>query len=349
MRIMAVRPAVVVLLSALAAVAADGNAAAEPALLVRISTENGPTHVQTRILQRFADTLRERAAGRLTVEFHHSGTLYRDRDVVGALQQGRIEMALPGTWQLDRYEPTVGALLLPMVYGRDSLDVDRILDGSTGARLNARLMDSTGLYLPGRWVHLGFAHVYTLERPVRDIKDLQGLRIRSPGGDINDLRLEALGARPVAVPWTELPDALRTRRIDGLLSTHATVVSAELWRQGVRHAFEDRAYFSHYVPLVSRYLWDRLPPDLQDLLTATWEEQVDTARRDTAAAQEEARRVLSENGVMLVTPPPEVLASWRERLRDRQDAWVAATGMDPAIVDAFAAALDRPTAGAASP
>lgn len=334
-----VRTAVALLLCltipAVAAEPADG-----PAPLVRISSENGPAHVQTRILQRFADTLRERAAGRLVVEFQHSASLYRDRDVVGALQQGRVEMALPGTWQLDRYEPTVGVLLLPMVYGRDSLDIDRVLDGSVGQRLNDRLEAAMGLHVLGRWIHLGFAHLYTIDQPVRTHADLEGLRIRSPGGEVNDLRLEALGARAVPVAWTDVPQALRNRQVDGLLSTHATVASAALWRHGVRYAFEDRSYFSQYVPLVSPYLWQRLPAELRTLVADVWEEQVDAARRDTAVAQEDARRALLANGVAIVTPPPAALEERRRWLRRMQDTWAAGLGMSLDVVRAFEGAFD---------
>ncbi|HYH20890.1 MAG TPA: TRAP transporter substrate-binding protein DctP [Azospirillum sp.] len=307
-------------------------ALADRAPLIRISSENGPSHVQTRILERFAATVRERAGGRLAVDYQHSGRLYRDLDVVIALEQGKVEMALPGSWQLDRFEPNVGALLLPSFYGRDAETMGRLLDGPLGRMLNDRLESALDVHVLGRWIHLGFAHLYTIERPIERHEDIAGLRIRSPGGEVNNRRLAALGAKPLTVAWTDLPVAFRAQRIDGLLSTHATVVSAKLWEHGLRHAFEDRQYFPQYVPLVSAGLWRRLPDDLKALLEGAWEEQVDTARREAAEAQAAARAELLAHGVRIVTPPPAAVAAWRGRLVAAQDDWAYEMGMDPYLI-----------------
>ncbi|HEY0834008.1 MAG TPA: TRAP transporter substrate-binding protein DctP [Azospirillum sp.] len=299
---------------------------------IRISSENGPSHVQTRILERFVATVRERAAGRLSVDYQHSGRLYRDVDVIVALEHGKVEMALPGSWQLDRFEPNVGALLLPSFYGRDAETMGRLLDGPLGRMLNERLEAALDVHVLGRWIHLGFAHLYTIDRPIGRHEDIAGLRIRSPGGEVNNRRLAALGARPLTVAWTDLPVAFRAQRIDGLLSTHATVVSARLWEHGLRHAFEDRQYFPQYVPLVAAGLWRRLPADLRALLEQAWEDQVDAARREAAAAQEEARAELLANGVRIVTPPAPALAAWRARLVAAQEDWAYEMGMDPYLI-----------------
>ena len=305
---------------------------AEPAPLVRISSENGPSHVQTRLLQRFVDNVRARAGDRLVIDFQHSGNLFRDRDIVSALQQGKVEMALPGTWQLDRFDPNIGALLLPMFYGRDATTTDRLLDGDMGREVNRRLEEVLGLHVLGRWMHLGFAHLYTLDRPVRRQDEIAGLRIRTPGGEVNNRRLAAMGAEVITVPWPDLPQALRIRRVDGLLSTHATVASERLWAHGVRYCFEDRQYFPQYVPLFSDLFWSRLSPDLRDILTSTWEELVDEGRREAAVAQEAARRELLEHGVKIIQPDAKDLRVWRNRLVESQMQWAVDMGIDIELV-----------------
>lgn len=314
------------------ALALVSSAHAEPVPLVRISSENGPSHVQTRLLQRFADTVRARAGDRLVIDFQHSGNLFRDRDVVSALQQGKVDMALPGTWQLDRFDPNIGALLLPMFYGRDGLTTDRLLDGDMGREVKRRLEDVLGLHVLGRWLHLGFAHLYTLDRPVRHHDDIAGLRLRSPGGEVNNRRIEAMGAEAITVAWPDLPQALRIRRVDGLLSTHATVASERLWEHGVRYCFEDRQYFPQYVPLFSALLWRRMPPDLRDILASTWEELVDEGRREAAVAQDAARRELLDHGMTIIEPEAEELRAWRDRLLESQMQWAVDMGMDIELV-----------------
>src|SRR5262245_41716518 len=83
---------------------ATGTAVAQDVTRLRLSTENGPEHVQTRIVQRFVDRVQRDSGGKLIVEYEHSARLFRDADVVRALRTGQVEMAVPGTWQLDRIE-----------------------------------------------------------------------------------------------------------------------------------------------------------------------------------------------------------------------------------------------------
>jgi len=193
------------------------QAGSQPRL--RISLENTAAHVQVLAVERFARDLQSGAAGRLLVEVYPEARLYRDRDVVAALAQGKVEMAVPGTWQLDRFEPAVGALLLPAFYGRPAAFGHQALAGPLGREIDRRLEASTGTLVLGRWLDLGPVHVFGVRRAILRHEDLAGLRIRIAGGVVNDLRLRALGAEPVLVPWPELPVRLAQGAADGVLSS----------------------------------------------------------------------------------------------------------------------------------
>lgn len=300
--------------------------------LLRISTENSADHVQTQAVARFADALAQRAAGRLDVRHSHSAELFRDRDVIKALQLGKVEMAVPGTWQLDRYAPDFGIFLLPMFYGRNA-DTNYLLrDGPVGREIASRLERGLDVKVLGRWIDLGFAHVYGVNHRITSHDDLVGLTVRVAGGEANLERLRALGAEARVVAWPDLPAALSRGMITGILSTHETVASARLWDYGVDWVFEDHEYFPQYVPLLSAKLWNSLPMDLQRLIVATWEEQVTAARALAAEAQEEARAVLRAHGIGVTTPSADALAAARQRLMGRQQALIATLGIDVALV-----------------
>src|SRR3989339_854512 len=174
---------------------------AEGVPLLRISTENSATHVQTRVVQMFVDRLREKIHGSLEIEFHHSAELFRDSNVVKAMHDGKVEMAVPGTWQLDSFEPNIGIFLLPMFYGREAAVNYELRDGDIGLAINEKIGASLNVKVIGRWIDLGYAHLYSVDRKIERHEDLVGMHIRTPGGDANGLRLEALGAVPMVVPW----------------------------------------------------------------------------------------------------------------------------------------------------
>ncbi|TVQ17138.1 MAG: ABC transporter substrate-binding protein [Spirochaetaceae bacterium] len=311
---------------AVAAVHAPGQ------IRMRISIENTVDHVQVRTVQLFADALASRAGDRMTVEVYPEARLFRDSDVVAALLHGRVEMALPGTWQLGRFDPSVGALLLPVFFGRGPEFVHRALDAGLTAEIDRRLQLNAGVVVLGRWIDLGAAHLFTIDRPLNSHDQVAGLRIRYAGGEANRLRLERLGATPVLIPWPEIQQRLEERTVDGMLTTFESIASARLWEFGIRNVFVDSQHFSHYVPLVSPQFWARLPDDLRAMIADVWDEQVDAARVAAADAQDRARRTLHAHGVRIHDALPGDLERWRALLLADQPSMIEALGIDDSVV-----------------
>lgn len=309
--------------------------------VVRISTENVSGHVQTRAVARFSRELAEASGGRLATEHHFEGRLFRDRDVIRAMQHGQVQMAVPGLWQLDRFEPHAGLLLLPAFLGLSAGEALGIADGPVGREIASRIGRAIQAEVPGRWLSLGAANVYTTRRPVRSHGDLAGLRIRVAGGEGNAIRLRLLGAEPVVIAWPDLPVALARGQVDGLLTTDETVASARLWEHGVRHAFEDRQYFALYVPVVAGPFWDRLPAPERELWRASWESIVAWEREEAQAAQARAAGTLAAAGVGRTVPSPEDLVRTRRLLQSRGERVAATLGLDPSLVGAASAAIGR--------
>ncbi|MCB9947678.1 MAG: TRAP transporter substrate-binding protein DctP [Rhodospirillaceae bacterium] len=308
------------------------RAAAGEAMAFRISTENTPAHVQTQTLLRFAEAVEERLGSTLAVSVHHSAELFRGRDVAAAIMRDQVEMAVPGTWQLDRYAADIGVFLLPMFYGRPRAEIDLVRDGAIGERINAQIEAALGVHVLGRWIDLGYAHLYTVDRGIARHEDIAQFHLRIPGGQANARRIEAFGAEVVTIPWPDLPNALLSGQIDGLLTSHATIASARLWEAGVAFAFEDREYFPQYIPIVSDRFWRRQAPDVQAQLGEIWESLVDDARAEAALAQADARARLMAEGVTMVTPDEEDLLGWRTRLMGIQPQLVSDLGIDPDLV-----------------
>ncbi|UEM21504.1 TRAP transporter substrate-binding protein DctP [Skermanella mucosa] len=336
---MTIRLCLVIMVAALTAVltAATGSALARPTLL--ISTENGPDHVQTLIVRRFVERVRDCCADRLDVDHRFGGELYRDRDVLAALVQGKIGMAVAGTWQLDQVAPDTGAFMLPVFYGRTAEEAALVQDGPAIEAMNGQIEEGLGAIVLGRWIGLGFAHFFTTRTAIDDVDDLAGLRIRSPGGMANAWRLAELGAEPVTIAWTDLPRAMAENRVDGLISTFATLDSVPLWTRGVRFALEDRQYFSHYVPLVSDYLWRQLDEESRRDLRTAWDLGVEEGRALAARAQDDARGRALAAGVRIVVPTPERTSAVRARLVTGQAAVALRSGVGERAIDRITAGL----------
>jgi len=297
--------------------------------VMRISLENTENHVQTRALIDFARLLEERTEGQLEVDLYHSAQLYRDQDVIGALITGKIEMAVPGTWHVSKYIPEVSLFLLPEFFGASAQNNYEYLESTQGNKLRQRIENNLEVCIPGPWMDLGHAVLFTREGyKIEKFEDLSGLTIRVAGGMANKLRVETLGASGVIVPWPEVPYYLDQKLIDGLLTSFETVRSAHLWDHGIRYAFVDNEYFPQYIPMITKSFWYQLSEEIQQVIIKTWAEVVLTQRAEASRAQQEALEEAQRRGIIIVYPLPGDLQQAKEILMVNQDRIIKALDFD---------------------
>jgi C4-dicarboxylate-binding protein DctP len=308
------------------------QAASPPPLTFRISTENAPGHFQTKVVQRFADELARKTKGRMEVEFHHSAKLFRDQDVIRAINEGKVDMAVPGNWQLDRYDPYASLLTLPMFMGRSAAEHHKFRDGKVGREISNHLANALNVVIPGRWIDLGYAHVFTSVKPIEGHKDMQGLRLRIAGGSAIAAQLTAVGSIPTIVPWPDFRNVFQQGRLDGLVTTYETIASAELWNIGVAHVTENRAYFAQYIPVIARSYWDILPADLRQSIRESWDSVVDDAREQADVAQRTAKQTLMAHKVKAIELAPNAIQAWRVQAMKDQAALAAKIGIPNALL-----------------
>jgi C4-dicarboxylate-binding protein DctP len=310
-----------------------GQAQGQTLPKMRISVENTDLHVQAKAVRLFADALRRKLATELDIEFFSNARLFRDQDVVQALRQGKVEMAVPGTWNVSRFEPNVEIFLLPVFYGQPAEANYRVAEGKVGEAIARRLENKLDLKMLGRWMDLGHAHLFGVNQKIVHHEDIEGLRVRIAGGVANAMRIQGLGGRPQIIPWPDLPEYLLKGRVDAVLTSYETVLSGRLQEKGVRYAFEDRQYFPQYIPLVRMSFWRKLSSRLQRTLTETWEELLDSARKEAGEAQLRAKEALARDGLEVVVPDPQRMEFWRKRLLAGQGEMVKAMGIDPELVE----------------
>ena len=315
------------------AIIACGTGASSQMLpLMRISVENTDRHVQTQAVKRYADEIKEKLQGRINVQFFSNARLFRDQDIIQALAQGKVEMGVPGTWHVSRFEPNVEIFLLPLFYGRPAQINYKVVDGPIGQSISGQLEKNLQLKVVGRWIDLGYTHLFGVDKKILRHEDIAGLRVRVAGGAANKLRIQALGGRATIIPWPDLPEYLQQHRVDAVLTSYETIQSSSLWKKGIKYVFEDREYFPQYIPLIKMSFWNKLPEDMQRILTDTWEKHVDTARHEAAEAQIYAKNSLVDNGVEVVIPDPNQMKTWRQKMLSKQDEFVKQLKIDPKLI-----------------
>ena len=309
---------------------------ATPALAqekLRIALDTNPVHVRNKGVEIFVEELKKRTGNRFAIEIYPSGQLFRDRDVPRALRQDALEMAVPGTWQLDSAEPNAALQSLPMFYGIDEVTVHKVMDGKLGQYLNKKLEERMLVKVLGKWMDLGSQNTFSVKKEIKNYNDLKGMKIRYPGGTANAKRISAFGAIPLLVPWPDVPLAMSQGVMDGLLTTFESSVSSKLMDSGMKFSFEDRNLFGQYVPMMRANFFNKQPKEVQQAILESWDIAATQERKDASAAQIKAKETLIKAGLVVVVPTPAEVLGARRELMKIQPELVKSIKMDQDVVD----------------
>ena len=317
---------------AMFALAHSQEALAEAQFKLRASVDTSSTHGRTLAIGDYLKKLQEKSSGRIETELFHSGQLFRDRDVVKALRQGAVEMAVPGTWVLTAFVPDADVFQLPAFFGQPYPIVYAAADGKIGEIINKQFESKLDVRLLGPWLQLGYQNTYSTTKPIRDFSDQAGMKIRNSGGAGQSARARFFNATPNVTAWPDVPLALSQGTFDGLSSTDESLASAKLWESGVKYGFEDHEFVGFYVPMISQSFFKKLPPDLQAMVIDLWRENIPAYRKSMEAAQNEARHTLEKNGIVFVSPNESALAEVRLKMLPTQDSIAKELRISPALL-----------------
>ena len=330
-----------VCVAALAVGATPTMTLAQDQVTLSVSLDTSPQHVRNVWFKKFAERLEENSGGALKAELFEAAAKYKDSEVAAAVAQGAIDIAAPQYQLISRFVPESDFEQLPMFYGVDREKIYAVVDGAIGAELHKRIEEKLQVKVLGRPIDLGFGTVFSTDVELSGPDSLNGLKVRVPGGPATIQRYEIMGSAPVQIAWPDVPQALQTGTISALWSTHESVASAKLWDAGVKYALNDRQAIVQYLPLINQQAYDKLPVDMQKVLTDTWDQIVDEERDDAAQRQQDAQELNASHGIKTVDPSAEALAAMRQKLLEAQPGLVSELGMDPEFVTQVQAVIDN--------
>jgi len=294
------------------------NARAEEAIKLRCSLDTAPSHPRNRAIVDYLEKLDEASKGKIKSEVFHSGQLFADLNVTKALIQGQVDMASPGTWTMTGLVPDGDFSQLPVLYAQSVDVIRRCTDGAPGALVEKQIEAKVHSHILGHWLELGYENWYFTKKAVETLDDLNGLKIRSPGGAGISWRIAFVHAIPNVTPWPNVPLALSQGTFDGFVSSDESCTSAKLWEAGVKHSYVDHQFFANYIPMVSDAFWSKLSDDDRKLMREVWAANIERYRAMSAKSQTDARATMQSNGVAFVDPSADKLASDRKRMIDAQ-------------------------------
>jgi tripartite ATP-independent transporter DctP family solute receptor len=163
-------------------------------------------------LDKFAELLKEKSGGSMSLKMYHAGTLGSQPDAIEQLRLGGLEIANFNMGPLGPIVPEANVLSLPFIF-KNTAHMWRVLDGKAGDVINAG-MEKKGM-IPLAWFDAGARSFYNSKKPIKAPADVVGMKIRVMNNDLYSGMVSALGGNPSPMAFSEVYQSLKTGVVDG--------------------------------------------------------------------------------------------------------------------------------------
>jgi TRAP-type C4-dicarboxylate transport system substrate-binding protein len=168
--------------------------------------------------------------------------------------------------------------------------------------------------------------IHTVDKPVRSIADMRGLKLRGPTRQVTKL-LAVLGATPVGMPLPGIPDALSKGTINGCVIPWEVVPSVKVNELTKFHAEFDPAggsmYTTTFVMAMNKAKYESLAPDLKKVIDNN--SGMATSAQFGKIQQGNdvpGRKSASDRGNTIYTISPTEAQDFRRKARTVEVEWV---------------------------
>jgi len=183
-----------------------------------------------------------------------------------------------------------------------------------------KIAEGTGLYVLGN-VYSGFRHMMTVDKPIKTIADVKGLKMRVPNATIYVQLFECIGANPTTTAFSETYQALQQGVVEGSECDLANIVQQN-WHEVNNYMSYTYHLAAMNVICINQAKWDSYPADIQQAIQEAVIESEDYCFELRAGADAEYLGAIEDAGVEIYAMPSEELAKMKEACQPIYDEFI---------------------------
>ena len=269
-----------------------------PALELKFGHYAAETHPGHKAAVMFADAVKQRTGGKITIKIYPSNQLGSPPEVLEQNRLGVIDMSLPTQGALDKYAKAFAVVMLPFVYDGYQ-HAYKVLDGPFMDWVAPTLQKENLIFL-SNW-EWGFRNITNNVRPVNTPGDVKGLKIRVPPEIQLQAAMEACGAVVTKIAFPELYMALKQGVVDGQENPLAVIYHFKIY-EVQKHLALTRHVYNSMVHVMSLKTWDNLSADQKKIFKEESKKAGDFFRKAIQDEEKDLVAKLKEKGMQVTTP-----------------------------------------------
>ncbi|MCA9781251.1 MAG: TRAP transporter substrate-binding protein [Candidatus Eremiobacteraeota bacterium] len=249
-------------------------------------------------LEEFAKGVEQRTNGELVVELLPGGLVdgrkLAERELVEAVKNGQLAMALSTTSPLSNFNHDLDIFDLPLLF--DGFEhVDTVLDGDVGEQLLDSLKEHN---LKGLgYMEVGF-RIFSSSIPLPDYESFKGKKLRVMQSVTLSRFVKAIGGDPVPAPVNKIYAMGKEGYIDGAGRTYPTYWDFRLYDVH-RFISETRHAYSVKMILIDNKLFESLPKEYQRALRESAQAAWVLQRKKQREADQSVKQLALEEGIKI--------------------------------------------------
>ncbi len=289
------------------------TATAEPIKLSYANFPPAPTFPCVQ-MERWKKEVEKRTGGKVAVNTFPGGTLLDAKNMMDGVIAGQADIGcLSMAYQPGRFIVT-NATALPVGF-----------PNATVASL--ALLDLYNKYKPKEFADVKVLTMFTsapaniyAKKPVRNLDDLKGLKLRASGGVLQVLK--TLGATPVGMPQSETPEALQKGVVLGAASSLETLMDFK-YAELCRYVTIMNGPIYPFAVVMNRSKWNSLPKDVQKVMDDLAMEQSEwTGKYMDGHVKKSIAWSKKTYNIEMIELPKEEVVKWDKLLEPITDKWV---------------------------
>lgn len=267
---------------------------------LKIGVSTADTDPRNIAANEFADMIEEQSGGTLTARVYPSGQLGGDADLINsmALDSGTVDIIISDASNFATYEPLMGISALPFQF-EDFQTAWDFMDSDIEAAAEEPLID-LNMRVLAHYCN-GFRCVTNSHGPIETPDDMQGLLIRTPENPVIMATMQALGANPQPLSFSELYQALQQGTYDAQENPIPVIYNNKLYEVQDYLSVTNHIY-SGMCFTIAESVWQSLTSEQQQIIQDAATASAETDRENNEQQTNDLVSSLEEEGMQINYP-----------------------------------------------
>ncbi len=258
-------------------------------------THNADDYPTVVAVKRMSEILEKNSGGKYKIKVFNKSALGSEKETIDQVKIGALDMTRVNVGPMNAICPLTQVPTMPFLF-RSVAHMRHVLDGPVGDEI-LKSCESAG-FIGLAFYDSGARSIYA-KKPIKTVADAKGLKIRVQQSDLWVALVSAMGANATPMPYGEVYTGLKTGLIDAAENNIPSFDTAK-HVEAVKIYSKTEHSMAPEILVMSKVVWDKLPPADQALIRAAAKESVAYQRQKWDEQEAKSLASVKAQGAQIV-------------------------------------------------